>query len=246
MGAFGWLRGLFGAKPQAVSCPEPHRIASVAERSAEARGRFWSALGPASDRILSSAPAGSLWPGGHEAYRLIHRGNAILLATDGLSDPFDESATANGFEIELFVEGPGEGAPAQVAGDGWMLEVLRRVAAIVAEEQGILRPLERHGPIPLELTNVSSSAAIAARLPAHFLTADDVLGVMIGGPEPDFDTRIEDMPLSPVRAVPVVLLTAAELGEIRAGDSDTRDAVIARLKATGVGHCSDLQRESIV
>jgi hypothetical protein len=69
---------------------------------------------------------------------------------------------------------------------------------------------------------------------------------MIGGPEPDFDTRIEDMPLSPVRAVPVVLLTAAELGEIRAGDSDTRDAVIARLKDTGVGHCSDLQRESIV
>ncbi len=246
MGVFGWLRGLFGAKPQAVSRPEPHRIASVAERSAEARGLFWSALGPASDRILSSAPAGSLWPGGHEAYRLIHRGNAILLATDGLSDPFDDSATANGFEIELFVEGPGEGAPAQVAGDGWMLEVLRRVAAIVAEEQGILRPLERHGPIPLELTNVSSSAAIAARLPAHFLTADDVLGVMIGGPEPDFDTQIEDMPLSPVHAVPVVLLTAAELGEIRAGDSDTRDAVIARLKASGVGHCSDLQRESIV
>lgn len=246
MGAFGWLRGLFGAKVRALSEPEPHRIASVAEQSADARGRFWSALGPASDRILSAAPAGSLWPGGHEAYRLIHRGNAILLTTDGLSDPFDESASTNGFEIELFVEGPGEGAPAQVAGDGWMLEVLRRVAAIVAEEQGILRPLERHGPIPLELTNVSSSAAIAARLPAHFLTADDVLGVMIGGPEPDFATRIGGMPLSPVRVVPVVLLTAAELGEIRAGDSDTRDAVIARLAATGVGHCSDLQRESIV
>lgn len=246
MGAFGWLRGLFGAKAQAVSAPEPHRIMSLAERSADARGRFWSALGPASDRILSSAPAGSLWPGGHEAYRLVHRGNAILLATDGLSDPVGETAATNGFEIELFVEGPGEGAPAQVAGDGWMLEVLRRVAAIVAEEQGILRPLERHGPIPLELTNVSSSAAIAARLPAQFLTADDVLGVLIGGPDPDFATRIEDMPLSPVRVVPVVLLTAAELGELRAGDGDTRDAVVAQLSASGVGHCSDLQRESIV
>ncbi|WP_084580594.1 suppressor of fused domain protein [Sphingomonas azotifigens] len=246
MGAFGWLRGLFGANAQAVNDTEPTRIVSLAERSAEARAGFWAVLGPTSDRILSSAPAGSLWPGGHEAYRLIHRGSAILLATDGLSDPFDESASTNGFEIELFVEGPGEGAPAQVAGDGWMLEVLRRVAAIVAEEQGILRPLERHGPIPLELTNVSSSAAIAARLPAHFLTADDVLGVMIGAPDPDFATRIDDMPLSPVRVLPVVLLTAAELGEIRAGDSETRDAVLARLQASGVGHCSDLQRESIV
>lgn len=246
MGAFGWLYRLFGAKAQTAGKSGPARIASVADRSAEARGRFWSALGPASDRILSSAPAGSLWPGGHEAYRLVHRGSAILLATDGLSDPVAEEAAANGFGIELFVEGPGEGAPAQVAGDGWMLEVLRRVAAIVAEEQGILRPLERHGPIPLELTNVSSSAAIAARLPAHFLAADDVLGVMIGGPDPDFATSIEGMPLSPVRVVPVVLLTAAELGEIRAGDSDTRDAVLARLAASGAGHCSDLQRDSIV
>ncbi len=246
MGAFGWLRKLFGAKAQAVGELGPGRMASLAERSAEARGRFWAALGPASDRILSSAPAGLRWPGGHEAYRLIHRGNALLLATDGLSDPFDAEATVNGFEIELFVEGPGEGASTPVAGDGWMLEVLRRVAAIVAEEQGILGPLERHGPIALELTNVSASAAIAARLPAHFLTADDVLGVMIGGPDPDFETQIADMPLSPVRVVPVVLLTAAELGEIRAGDSDTRDGVLAALQATGVGHCSDLLRESIV
>lgn len=64
MGVFGWLRGLFGSKPQAVGVPAPSRIASAAERSAEVRGRFWAALGPASDRILSSAPAGSLWPGG--------------------------------------------------------------------------------------------------------------------------------------------------------------------------------------
>ncbi|PVX30808.1 suppressor of fused domain protein [Sphingomonas pokkalii] len=245
MGAFGWIRVLFGARSQAKA-DKVAPVASLADRSAQARARFWERLGPTSDRILSSAPAGSQWPGGHEAYRLIHRGSAILLATDGLSDPIGDAANANGFEVELFIEGIGEGSTAPVAGDGWMLEVLRRVAAIVAEEQGILGPLDRHGPIPLELTNVSASAAIAARMPAHFLTADDVLGVLIGGPEPDFATRIEDMPLSAVRVVPVVLLTAAELGEIRAGDSETRDAVAGRLAAAGAGHCCDLQRESIV
>ncbi|KTF70025.1 suppressor of fused domain protein [Sphingomonas sp. HT-1] len=244
MGALGWLRGLFRARPQAKTAHAAP--ASLADRSAAARARFWEALGPTSDRILSSAPAGSRWPGGHEAYRLIHRGSAILLATDGLSDPLDDASATNGFEVELFIEGAGEGAASQVAGDGWMLEVLRRVAAIVAEERGILAPLERHGPIPLELTNVSASAAIAARMPSYFLTADDVLGVLIGGPEPDFATWIEDMPLSTVRVVPVVLLTAAELGEIRAGDSETRDAVTAALAAAGSGHCCDLQRESIV
>ncbi|MHA6720965.1 suppressor of fused domain protein [Sphingomonas sp. RS6] len=243
------MRGVFrSARPdtERSAAPPASAPASCADRSADARARFWAAQGPSSDRILSSSPDGSTWPGGHEAYRLVHRGSAILLATDGLSDPLDESAGANGFEIELFIEGPGEGEPSQVAGDGWMLEVLRRVAAIVIEEGGILRPLDRHGPIPLELTNVSRSAAIAARLPAHFLTADDVLGVMIGGPAPDFPTVIEDMPLSPVRVVPVVLLTAAELGEIRAGDSETRDAVIVRLAESGAGHRSDLQRESII
>lgn len=255
MNAFAWLRGVLGTatgapglhaltpRPAPAASPRPR---SHAERSADARTRFWTELGQTSDRILSVAPGGAMWPGGREAYRIVHRGDAILLATDGLSDPFDEAAGANGFEIELFIEGPGEGQPSRVAGDGWMLEVLRRVAAIVVEEGGILRLLERQGPIPLELSNVSHSAAIAARLPAHFLTADDVLGVMLGAPEPDFATRIEDMPLSPVRMVPIVLLTAAELGEIRAGDSETRDAVIARLLGAGAGHRSDLRRESIV
>jgi hypothetical protein len=87
---------------------------------------------------------------------------------------------------------------------------------------------------------------IKDQLPDSFVTADDAIGILIGAPAPDFATQIDDMPLSPVRIVPIVLLTAAELGEIRAGDEETRNAIADRLAAMPNGHRSDIGRLSIV
>jgi len=127
-----------------------------------------------------------------------------------------------------------------------MLELLRNVAATVANAGGIEAQLNRYGTLSTEVPGVSASHAIKDQVPASFVTDDDAIGALIGGPAPDFGTRIDDMPLSPVRIVPVVLLTAAELHEIRAGDGETRNALVARLAATSTGHRSDIGRLSVV
>lgn len=84
------------------------------------------------------------------------------------------------------------------------------------------------------------------QVPTLFVTEDDAAGVLLGGPEPDFPTRLEDMPLSPVRLVPVVLITASELEYVRAGGRAAREDLVARLNAAGVGHTSTLYRQSVV
>ena len=72
------------------------------------------------------------------------------------------------------------------------------------------------------------------------------MGLLIGGPSPPYPTVIPDMPLSPVRVVPIVLLTAAELQHVRTGGSGARREVLERLAARPDGHMSDLERASVV
>jgi hypothetical protein len=248
--------------PEIAVEPEPVEPDTF-QRSAARRDAFWATVGTVESDVLThlispGLMGGPAWPTTRQAYKVIRRANgSILIATDGLSDPFDDAGDrggdTNGFNLELFVESAD--LPADLAGTpgdisplarSWMLELLQNVAGTVAGAGGIERQLESYGVLSMEVPGVSSSHAIGNQLPEDFVTADDAIGILIGGPAPDFATLIEDMPLSPVRIVPVVLLTAVELGEIRAGDEETRDAVVARLAATPSGHRSDIGRPSIV
>lgn len=252
-----------GSEPVAGRMPAAEPAALVEpdalQLSAQRRDAFWATVGSVEGDVLAhlispSLMGGPAWPTTRQAYRVIRRAEgSIVIATDGMSDPFDDGGDTNGFNLELFVESgdlPTDlaGTPGDVSllARSWMLELLQNVAGTVAGAGGIERQLERYGVLSMEVPGVSASHAIKDQLPEGFVTADDAIGILIGGPAPDFATLIEDMPLSPVRVVPVVLLTAAELGEIRAGDGETRDGVVKRLAATPTGHRSDLGRPSIV
>ncbi len=237
------------------AAPEPDML----QLSAERRNQFWASVGEVESDVLAhlispGLMGGPAWPTTRQAYRVVRRANgSIVIATDGLSDPFDNGGGTNGFGLELFVESsdlPADlaGAPGNVAplARSWMLELLRNVAATVANAGGIEAQLNRYGALSTEVPGVSASHAIKHQVPASFVTDDDAIGALIGGPAPDFGTQIDDMPLSPIRIVPVVLLTAAELQEIRAGDGETRNAMVARLAATSTGHRCDIGRLSVV
>lgn len=247
------------AEPEVTAAPEAPVEPDTLQRSAARRDDFWAGVGNVEGDVLThlvspGLTGGPAWPTTRQAYRVIRRaGGSIVIATDGLSDPFDHGGDTNGFNLELFVESAD--LPADVAGEpgdvtplarSWILELLQNVAGTVAGAGGIEGQLEHYGTLSMEVPGVSSSHAIKDQLPEGFVTADDAIGILIGGPAPDFAAVIEDMPLSPVRIVPVVLLTAAELGEIRAGDEETREAIVARLAAMPSRHRSDIGRPSIV
>lgn len=265
-----FFKKLFGSskKPDA---PTPHspvqadqpdaEAANLAARlaSAECLDRHWQSVGTVEKDVLAylispSLTGGPYWPSTRQAYRVVRRDHSIVLATDGLSDPFDDAeGLGNGFEMELFLETADIPENARgTLGDvdplrhSWAFELLEHVAKTVANAGGITQQLESHGVLSLELPGFSQSHLMSDQLPQMFATADDAAGVLLGGPAPDFPTRLDDMALSPVHLVPVVLITAAELEYVRTGGRAAREDLVARLQAAGVGHVSSVHRESVV
>ncbi|MGA4634096.1 suppressor of fused domain protein [Pseudomonas solani] len=229
------------------------------EASSERLDLHWQSIGTVERDVLAylispSFTGGPYWPSTRQAYRVVRRAGSILLATDGLSSPFDDGdEPVNGFEMELFIDTPdipehARGAMGEVdpLKQSWAFELLENVAKTVANAGGITAQLQQHGALSLELPGVSQSHHLGEQLPPAFVTDDDCIGVLLGGPKPDFATHLEDMPLSPVILVPVVLITASELDYVRAGGYDARQDLLQRLKAAGVGHRSALGRDSVV
>nr|WP_314567368.1 suppressor of fused domain protein [uncultured Pseudomonas sp.] len=265
-----FFKKLFGSskKPHA---PAPHRpvqadlpdaeAVNLAARlaSADCLDQHWQSVGTVEKDVLAylispSLTGGPYWPSTRQAYRVVRRDHSIVLATDGLSDPFDDAeGLGNGFEMELFLETADIPENARgTLGDvdplrhSWAFELLEHVAKTVANAGGITQQLESHGVLSLELPGFSQSHLMSDQLPHLFATADDAAGVLLGGPAPDFPTRLDDMPLSPVQLVPVVLITAAELEYVRTGGRAAREDLVARLQAAGVGHISSVYRGSVV
>lgn len=266
MSFFKKLRDAFGARPTPTSetsnpTPPPAAIDDEAARAAThaSLDRHWQSVGAVESDVLGylispSFRGGPAWPSTRQAYRVVRRGDSIILATDGLSDPFDDAeGFGNGFEMELFAESADipeahRGVPGDVSAlsDSWLFELVEHVAQIVADAGGITGQLAQYGALSMELPGVSQSRAIGAQLPAHFITEDDAIGVLLGAPKPDFNDYLEDMPLSPVTLVPIVVLTAAELEFVRAGGGKARGELVEKLVAANVGHVSSLRRSSVV
>lgn len=221
--------------------------------------RHWSSVGISERDVITymispSFMGGADWPSTRQAYRVVRRGDSILLATEGMSDPFDGvEGMGNGFEMELFIETSDIPEHARGAlGDvdplknSWAFELLEHIGKMVANAGGITERLYKYGVLSIEIPGFSLSHQMSDQLPKHFVTEDDCTGVLLGAPDPDFPTRLDDMPLSPVRLVPMVLITASELEYVRTGGQAEREDLVSRLKAAGIGHMSNLNRASVV
>ncbi|WP_200845115.1 Suppressor of fused protein (SUFU) [Roseomonas sp. 18066] len=246
------------AAPVPASVQAPPDDSAAFQAGFDRRHAYWAAVGQVEDDVLTHliSPAftgGPAWPSTRQAYRVVRRGHSLLLATDGLSDPFDHvQGGGNGYGMELFVETADiaaefAGLPGDVSGLGraWAFELLSHVAGTVASAGGIVAQLDRHGVLSMELPGFSQARSLPDQLPPGFVTEDDALGLLLGGPDPDFPPMIEDMPLSPVRMVPVVLLKAEELTALRQGGAEARRVLAERLAAT-TGHRSSLTRPAML
>lgn len=214
---------------------------------------FWHSVGTLDDDVIAhmvspSFTGGPHWPTPRQAYRVVRRGDTILLATDGLSDP-ERDGDPNGFGIELFIEtadlppdlrgGPGDVmSPART----WAFELLRYMAGVVADSRGINDQLDRYGVISIEAPGAGYSDTMRSQMPARFFDEAGSLGVLIGGPSADFAATVANPPNDPIRIAPVVLITAAELDAVRQGGGAARDRLAAALAASPTGHRSSLTR----
>lgn len=194
---------------------------------------------------------GPYWPTLRQAFRVVRRPSSVIIATDGLADPFDDVVPfGNGFELELFVETPS--LPADVtSGSGveafktsWAFALVENVARLVTEAGGIRHDLDDLGVISAELPGMADHPAMA-EVPARFITEQGSIGVLIGVPAASVPATIEDAPAATVRIAPIVLLTAAELYHVATPGAEGRKRVLGHLLAT-TGHLCDLERPSAV
>ena len=207
--------------------------------------RFWSGIGQPDPALLTTGTAPELsgplsWPGLREAYRVVRREGGLILATDGLSDPFvgknieDES----GFGVELFLDLPGaQDMSRENIRASWAFELLTITARNVAGFGGIVDRLDRQGTAPMAM-------ALERNPGEGWSDAAGYVGILIGLPARGI-ARTLPLPFGAVRIVPVTLLRADEAGIAARGEHQRRD-IAAALIAAGHGHRSDLTRPSVL
>ncbi|PIE22232.1 MAG: hypothetical protein CSA62_13650 [Planctomycetota bacterium] len=208
---------------------------------------YWEKIGAVEPDVISyiinpmflGAPP---WPSGRQAFKIIRTADSLIIASDGLSDPFNEDKTEqrNGFEIEVFIEVKGR---QDLAFDEIMssaaFALIEQTARRVADWGGISRLLEEINVASSEIP-VSSDA-----IPDEILTPNGSVGVIFGMIAKGRPKIVPDTPLSPVRMVPVTVLLPSEVPEVAKSKAGL-NRIANKLREAGYHHISDFKRTSLV
>jgi hypothetical protein len=224
---------------------DARQVAAAATHDALAT--VWSQWGRLDDDVLTHLinPAfmgGPRWPGLRQAYRVARRdAGEVLLASDGLSDPFDADAgpqDVNGCGLELFAT---TSDPIDQLPGSWLWDIVWQMSNFAAKHGGIRDLLDEMGTLSTELYDVKIPEPHAA----SFVNASGRVGVMLGLPDPQIPASVAG-PLSSIRLVDIKLLTRSEL-ELAADQGDAGRARLEALFAAqgGTTH-SSLHRPSVV
>ncbi|WP_086736532.1 hypothetical protein [Erythrobacter colymbi] len=213
---------------------------------AAARRNAWSALGPVDDDVIGylvspefqGAPA---WPTTRQSYLVARPKGSTLIASDGLSDLFTGTDSAEpGFGCEVFIECPDlAGAAFEAVKRSWQFQLIENFARNVADMGGINGVLERYGVISMELPAPEST-------PERWVTARGSVGALVGIEVPDRPARCTLAPGVAIRLVALTLLLPDETEYVIKGGKAARGELAAILFATGTGLASPANRRSVL
>jgi hypothetical protein len=208
----------------------------------QARKQAWESLGQLDVDVLAPIvnPAlmgGPAWPALRQAFVKIERPESILLASDGLSDPY-EDGPALGLGLEFILESPDIWLRTDISHlqNSWAMQILLQVAQTAADHGGIAPLLESHGVLSMEVWDVN--------IPAPFLGPEGQTGVMLGLPAASLPRHL-NTPAGAIRLVPITLLTAVELQYILAQGAEGRRTMAELVTQSYLGHASSLDRASL-
>ena len=218
---------------------------SLVELTVAARLAAWSSWGRVDEDLIAHAlnPAfmgGPTWPNLREAFVTARQDGQLLLASDGLSDPFPnpEAGDGNGFGLEVFgvtVD------PVIEPSRSWLFDVIWQTSQNAAADGGLAGLLDQLGLVSIELYDVNIPPSHAER----FVSAEGRVGALLGLAGPPPPPRI-DGPLSPIRLVNAKLLTLAELDFVLREGAPARAELAARFAAQGLPLVSSLDRPDCV
>lgn len=216
------------------------------DRSIESREKFWKRYGTLDTGVMTSLnnpllQGGPKWPSLRQAFLKVDRSHSVLLASDGLSDPFlGGDDQKQGFGVEFFMESRDKdlkGRSWESLKTTWMFHALYMVAQNAAYAGNFRELLDENGVVSIELKNVKA--------PEAFLSDEGLVGVLIGVEPKNISSELK-LPISKIRLASVVLLTREELQfSIREGLAG-RKKLNKLFRKKGMHHFSSVDRDAVV
>ncbi|HMQ11023.1 MAG TPA: hypothetical protein PKC21_08340 [Oligoflexia bacterium] len=207
------------------------------------RGEFWNKVGELEQDFLTpiinpSFQGGPQWPSFRQSWRIIKREKTTILASDGLSDPYEDMDTNpkvsafNGFGLEFFIESPDEFDSIK----SWQFDLIFQASQWAAMEGNLINKIKHFEYISSELHDV--------KVPEQFKNSEGRVGVFVGlqGEVP----RSLKLPNETISIVNVKLLTRKELDFLASGDNDARLKLLELFIKQGHPTYSSLERESVI
>ncbi|MDJ1471828.1 suppressor of fused domain protein [Cytophagaceae bacterium DM2B3-1] len=220
----------------------------LTQAAGELRNAYWQQIGELAPDVISHLinPAfmgGPAWPALRQAFAKITTPTTMILASDGLSDPYSdvdtnpENAGYNGLGLEMYVETPEILPTYDLIMESWQFDVLYQVSQLAAQNGNLLGLLNKYQFLTTEI--------YANKVPDAFRNSAGRVGVILGLPS---DSRSNTMQgnLEEIRLVNTKLLTLDELEFVLEKKEKGRMELAELLIQQGNATLSDLTRKSVV
>lgn len=224
--------------PEVKADPETE---AMLQATYEARDAFYKTLGKVDSDVIAPLinPAfmgGPSWPSLRQAWKVIRRPESIIIASDGLCDPFEDEKTPLGFRVEVCAEMVG--TIENIAGS-WLFDLVHQVSQNVAYHGGFDQLIERYETI--------STILPIPEAPSLFRNEKDEVGLIIGFPAKTIPKGFET-PFGFVKLLVVTLLHPNELAFIESGEEMEilRKQLVAKLQKTKTAHLCVTDRLSVI
>jgi hypothetical protein len=185
---------------------------------------------------------GPRWPSLRQAWRVIRRPDSVIIASDGLSDPFeddDDVFVPRGHLLEVCIEAPlaaFDGDPVQAS---WLFDVIYQISQNVADHGSIDLLLQRHGSVSMVL-DVQDA-------PEGLEDENEQVGVLLAQGASTIPPLFAT-PYGEVMLLTATVLQSAELAYISeaADKAQSRRDLAAALAASPSGHLSVAKRPVVI
>jgi hypothetical protein len=212
-------------------------VDALIEQTSKVLAGAWSGWGELEPHVLGhlinpTFMGGPRWPAMRQAFRIARQGDLTLVASDGLSDPFDEEGAppVNGFELEVYAM---TREPIGDVAASWLFSLVWNAAQLCADNGQVAGMLDEMTLISTELT-----LRMPPQAQARYANEHGRVGVLIGQTT-QLPARVQG-PLSPIRLVNLQLLTRDELAEVVKRGPQGREAAAERFAQAGVAGVSAL------
>lgn len=217
------------------------------DASAEKRNAFWETIGTLDPYVISHIinPAfmgGPAWPSLRQAFVNVQTKDSTIIASDGLSDPYDDFDTNpdnqsyNGLGLEFYVQTPGK-LDLETMQKSWQFNLVYQMSQLAAQNGNLITMVNKHQYISTELYDVP--------VPKSFLNKDGRVGVLLGIQSENVPYDL-DLSIEKILVVNITLLTLEELNYIVERGAEARKEIAEKIIAQGKPGYSSLDRKSVV